>query len=99
MFVGLHAMLARATDTPEIELTPDEGAAFMGAAQNVLRHYSVAATQKTLDWIAFAGVTSGIYGPRMFAIHMRRKAGQEPRRPAAGPGPTIAPDTEYRVAA
>lgn len=73
MFIGVHAMLAAQTNTPELMLQEDEAKAFMKAAQNVMRHYSVAATQKTLDWISFAGVAGGMYGTRFFAISMRRK--------------------------
>jgi len=73
MFVGLHAMLAMKTDIPELIISDQEGAEFMKAAQNVLRHYSVEATQLTLDWIAFAGCSIGIYAPRLVAIGVRRK--------------------------
>jgi len=74
MFVGLHAMVAMQTGTPEIEITPEEGTAFLNAAQNVMRHYSVETTQKTLDWIAFAGVAVGMYGTRAVAIMARQRA-------------------------
>lgn len=65
-------MLAMQTKTPELALHPDEGAAFMAAAQNVMRHYSVETTQKTLDWIAFASCVGGMYGSRAMAIAARR---------------------------
>jgi len=72
MFVGLHVMLAHATGYDALAITDDEGKSFMGAAQNVLRHYSVETTQKTLDWIAFGGVAAGIYAPRIAAIMVER---------------------------
>lgn len=74
MFVGLHAMLAMQTKTPELAISEQEGRDFTKAAQNVMRHYSVQTTQKTLDWIAFAGVATGMYGTRAFAISVRRAA-------------------------
>jgi hypothetical protein len=80
MFVGLHAMLAMQTRTPELMITEQEGRDFTRAAQNVMRHYSVQTTQKTLDWIALGGVTVGMYGTRVYAISARR-AGE---RAAAG---------------
>lgn len=80
MFVGVHLMLAQRTNTPELAIGMDEGEAFMRAAQNVLRHYSVETTQKTLDWIAFAGVAGTMYGTRAVAISNRRAA----ERAAAG---------------
>lgn len=72
MFVGLHAALAVRTNTPELMIEPDEGKAFMKSAANVMRHYDVRATQKTLDWIAFIGCAGSIYGTRAFAIAARR---------------------------
>lgn len=73
MFVGLHVMLADATDTPEIALTEDEGNSFMKSAQRVLRHYSVQTTQKTLDWLAFVGTITPMYGTRLTAIALRKR--------------------------
>lgn len=52
----------------------EEGDAFMKAAQNVMRHYNVQSTQKTMDWISFAGVGCMIYVPRIVAIANNRKA-------------------------
>lgn len=72
MFVGMHATLAVLTNTPELSVSDDEGDAFMRAAQKVASHYSVQTTQKTIDWLAFMGVTANIYGTRAFAIQMRR---------------------------
>lgn len=71
MFVGVHMMLAVKTNTPELIIQQDEGEAFMKAGQNVLRHYSVEATQKTLDWLAFAGIGGGMYLTRGVAISAR----------------------------
>lgn len=83
MFVGLHALLADRTNVPQIAITEDEGKQFMTAAQNVMRHYSVETTQKTLDWIAFAGVGAGIYMPRLAAIGIERR--NRPPRHASQP--------------
>lgn len=80
MFVGIHAMLAMSTKTPELELSEDEGKQFMTCAQNVMRHYSVTATQKTLDWVAFVGCCTMIYGPRVAAIGFRRASEQQPKQ-------------------
>lgn len=93
MFIGLHVLLAERTGTPELVIAPDEAKQFMGAAQNVMRHYSVETTQKTLDWIAFMGVAAGMYMPRMVAVSVRRRGGApSPRpRPGAAPGPAPAP--------
>jgi len=73
MFVGIHALLAQNTKTPEIEITHDEGVEFMERAGNVMRHYAVQTTQKTMDWIAFVGVAAVMYIPRTIAISNRRQ--------------------------
>jgi hypothetical protein len=72
MFVGLHVVMAERTNVPELDMGMDEGERFFTAAQNVLRHYSVETTQKTIDWLAFVGVTATMYGGR-FASYVTRK--------------------------
>lgn len=95
MFVGLHAVLAGMSNTPELMLSEMEGDQFMKSAQNVMRHYSVTSTQKTLDWIAFAGCTAGIYAPRIIAIRMRKKGEapiqHAPQTPTSKPNEPAAP--------
>lgn len=111
MFVGIHATVAMLTKIPELAISEQEGKDFTKAAQNVMRHYSVQSTQKTLDWISFAGVAAGIYGTRAFAISMRKqqeaKSNGEPMgqvlrfrrpvRPAHAAPPQSAP-TEFEQA-
>lgn len=56
----------------------------MKAASNVMRHYSVESTQKTLDWLAFGGTCCMIYGTRFGAYMLRkREEHQISSRPAA----------------
>ena len=81
MFVGLHALFAVNTNTPELALTNEEGEAFMKACQNVMRHYSVHTTQKTIDWISLFGVAGGIYGTRVAAIIVRKRGEADPNAP------------------
>jgi hypothetical protein len=85
MFIGVHLMLAKLTDTEELAITDDEGKAFMDRAQKVASHYSVTTTQKTMDWIAFGGCAAAIYGPR--AIVLVRKQRNKPTRAANAPAP------------
>lgn len=101
MFVGLHVLLADRTKCPELAIGMDEGQAFMHAAQNVARHYSVETTQKAADWIAFAGVAGGMYLTRAVAISNRLRqekseryaegAGQVLRFRRNGPSPVETP--------
>jgi len=65
------------SNSPELILTDEEASGFLIAAQNVMRHYSVEATQKTLDWVALFGCVAGIYGPRAVKIKMRRDEERE----------------------
>ncbi len=57
----------------------------MASAQNVLRHYSIAATQRAVDWVTFASVAAFMYVPRVVALAQRRKDG--PRREQHWSGP------------
>lgn len=104
MLVGVTVMLARATESPEFEVSAEEAKAWLGSAQNVMRHYSVQTTQKTLDWIALMGATGGIVAPRIVAAKIRKSrvtvAAPQPQKPNGpewqpAPFPHIVPDTEY----
>lgn len=59
----------------------------MKAAQNVMRHYSVETTQKTMDWLSFVGVSAMIYVPRVVALTNRRKASRVVEASTAPQGP------------
>lgn len=93
MLVGVHATLAMLTQTPELAISDDEGAGFMKAAQNVMQHYSVTSTQKSIDWITFMGATLGMYAPRIVAIRMRHAEERKMRQAA---GVTTFPAAEAR---
>lgn len=82
MFVGAHVALSGALNVPELAMDMEEGDRFFKAAQNVMRHYSVDTTQKTVDWIAFAGVVATIYGSRFGAFMVRKRMEAEPRTAA-----------------
>ena len=64
LLVGMTTMLAMRTGHEELAVTSDEAGEFLKAAQNVARHYSVETTQRTLDWIAFVGVSAQVFGTR-----------------------------------
>jgi hypothetical protein len=84
-------LLAGWAETPELAITDDEGAKFLAAAQNVMRHYSVKSTQKTLDWITFAGISAQIYGQRFMALSIRLRLEQNPRPPMLRPLASVTP--------
>jgi hypothetical protein len=71
-----------------LTIQPQEAEAFLTAAQNVARHYSVETTQRTLDWIAFVGVTAQVFGTRALAVVVT-KSKHKPRRPTAAPSADV----------
>lgn len=93
LFVGAHVLLAERTGIEELALTMPEGEQFMGAAQNVMRHYSTGTNQKTVDWLAFIGVASYMYVPRFIAIRNRKAS--NPSMPA--PLSTSIPGQEHVI--
>lgn len=75
---------AGASNVPELAIDMQEGDTFMKSAQNVMRHYSVESSQKTIDWLAFGGTVCMIYGTRFGAYMLRRRSEQqEQQRPGA----------------
>lgn len=81
-------MIAMATGFHELNLNEDEGKQYANAVQNVMRHYSVQATQKTIDWIALIGTLGLIYGPRAVAI-LNRQPPAPPKAKPRGPADVV----------
>lgn len=75
IWAGIHLQLARITDTPELAMTEGEAKGFMQAWQNYLRHFSIPATQRTVDLMTAVGVTTFIYTPRVAAVVKRQRQG------------------------
>jgi hypothetical protein len=69
----MHVQLARLADCPEIAMTEADAKTLMVSAQNVLRHYSIQATQKAVDIMTFASVATFMYAPRAVAFKRRRQ--------------------------
>jgi hypothetical protein len=85
MLIGISTMLALQAGIEEIEVGPDEMNAWLGAAQKVARHYSVETTQKTLDWIAFVGISGQVFGTRALAVAVKTRRGISGRPARRGP--------------
>lgn len=66
-------MLAMQTGHEEMAVGAEEAGAWLKSAQNVMRHYSVETTQKTIDWLAFCGVTAQVFGTRAVAIAVKNR--------------------------
>jgi hypothetical protein len=81
IWCGLHAQVAQLSGNPELAISEDDGRAFLGSLQNVLRHYPITASQKALDWAAFAFTASFIYVPRFAAVQKRAREAPPGNRP------------------
>ena len=67
-------------------MTESEAKSFLLAWQNYLRHFSIAATQRTVDLVTACGVTLFLYVPRGMALAERKRAGPpQPRQQPQGP--------------
>jgi len=87
--VAVHVTAARFLDCPELAIEPREADALLHATGNVLRHYNIETTQKTMDFIALGTCIATTYGFRAMAIQHRLKTDREPRPIARNP--TITP--------
>jgi hypothetical protein len=59
-------------------MSEGEARQFLLSWQNYLRHYSVKATQKTIDLMTAVGVTGFLYVPRAVALRERKRQRAEP---------------------
>jgi hypothetical protein len=84
IWAGVHLQLARLADCPAIAMSEAEAKTFLQAWQNYLRHYSLTATQRTVDLMTAVGVTVFLYAPRGMALAERNRNGP-PQRTQQGP--------------
>lgn len=73
--------LARLADCPALAMSQEESKALAGAAQNVLRHYSIEASQKAIDHLTLLGIIGFLYVPRGIALAQSRRAHRQPPAP------------------
>lgn len=65
-------------------MTEGEARGFLMAWQNYLRHFSIPATQRTVDLMTAVGVTAFLYIPRAAAVvERKRRPPSPPPRPGA----------------
>lgn len=68
------------------EISKSEGDALALAANNVIRHYDIAASQKMLDWGAAVTTAFAVYMPRVGAsVDARQRGMTRAEVVAAGP--------------
>jgi hypothetical protein len=83
IWAGVHLQLARLADCPAVAMSEVEAKSFLLAWQTYLRHFSIAATQRTVDLVTACGVTLFLYVPRGVALAERRKYGPHGRQDEA----------------
>lgn len=72
----IHALVAGALNTPELELQQYEAAQLSQAAANVAQHYEIlgGASPELQAWMGLLTCAGFVYGPRAFALYSKRKA-------------------------
>ena len=64
-------------------MTEGEARGFLMAWQNYLRHFSIPATQRTVDLMTAVGVTAFLYIPRAAAVVERKRRPPSPPQPGS----------------
>lgn len=67
-----HYGLAAAFNAPELALTQDQADAYARAASDVMSHYDMGATAKTIAWVNLVTAMGGIYWGKLSAIAARK---------------------------
>ena len=81
-----HATMASLVNIREIELSEDEAKKLSEASKEVLKHYPVGLSDKTLAWVNLAVIAGGIYGTRAWAYSVRKQSERRSRTIGLGPG-------------
>jgi hypothetical protein len=79
-------MAAMALDCPPLAMSEDDARSLSTAVSNVMRHYSIEATQKAIDIGVLVSTLGALYLPRGVALVTRMRRGNT-SRPANAPPP------------
>lgn len=81
-------MLHSFTGIEELELEKQEAEKMAAALKGVADQYDVKPTEKTLAWTNLITTSAMIYGTRVFAFRLRKKAEKDagPPKPERPPG-------------
>lgn len=81
--VGIHALLAVSTKTPELALEPDESKPLAQAVAEVAKHYDIPGLDaKTVAWMGLIMVAGKIYVPRAVLISQRLEQERKEKKPS-----------------
>jgi hypothetical protein len=94
-----HHLIAALSRQGHWQLTEADAKIYATAVKNVARHYSLAATQKSLDWYALGLCMASMEGTRILGSYQnaraRRTSSSSPRPATATvypfPGPSVPP--------
>jgi hypothetical protein len=94
-----HHLIAALSRQGHWQLTEADAKIYATAVKNVARHYSLAATQKSLDWYALGLCMASMEGTRILGSYQnaraRRTSSSSPRPATATvypfPGPSASP--------
>lgn len=87
MLLVVHATLAQLSGIKELELDDDEARKLSEASKEVLKHYPLGVSEKTLAWVNLTVVAGGIYGIRFMAWNVRKSAEKRARTITLTPAP------------
>lgn len=80
---SLHAMAASFVKVEELAIDKKEADMLASAINDVQKFYDVQASAEVLLWVNVFGVAAAVYGPRIAAVMMRKRAEKESKpRPA-----------------
>lgn len=74
LLYGIHGFLAELTKTPELAVEKPEAEKLGSAMQDVAKCYGHAIDPRVAAWIQLGMVASAVYGTRIAAIRMRKRA-------------------------
>lgn len=81
---GTHAIIAMRRSEPHWLMTDQDAKVYGTAIANVMRHFSIGASQKAIDFLALFICATNMESPRIY-MSMRnrqaRRAGQQPQQP------------------
>lgn len=81
--IGIHALLAAATRTPELVLEADESKPLAVAVAELAKHYDLPGLDaKTTAWVGLIMVCGQVYVPRAVMIKQRLDAEAKERKPS-----------------
>lgn len=81
--IGIHALLAAMTKTPELALDSDESKPLAVAVSEVAKHYDIPGLDaKTVAWMGLIMVAGKIYVPRVMLVQQRLEREKQERKPS-----------------